>query len=81
VPELKELAHAVGGWQRLAELAHDNPGSLAQMAAGRRRVTRKVHQVVAAYGVRPAGWDAKVAAIVAWAESAAPRNKWKGERR
>ena len=77
VPELKALAKAVGGY-RLGQLAAENPGTLAHMAAGRRRLSRKVRQVMAAYGVRPAGWEAKVAAIAAWADGEMPRTPWQG---
>lgn len=55
VPELGDLARSVGGWRRLSEMAETNAGTLASMAKGRRRLTRRVRQVLTDHGARPAG--------------------------
>lgn len=75
VPELGDLARSVGGWRRLSEMAETNAGTLAAMAKGRRRLTRRVRQVLTDHGARPAGWRETVAAILAWAEQPPPRKR------
>jgi hypothetical protein len=57
VPQIRDLARSVGGWKRLARMVGENPGTLAHMAAGRRRLTPKVRSALVKLGVikpRPA---------------------------
>jgi len=77
VPEIDVLAKVAGGWKPLAASLGENPGSLQHMARGRRKMSPKVRQAAEAAGHRPAGWSATVAAILDWADSPAPRRRWR----
>ncbi len=77
VPELGDLARAAGGWKALAATIGTSAGSLYHMARGSRRMTPQVRRIAEAHGARPAGWREAVAAIVTWAESPAPRRRWR----